>query len=109
MIDQAELKHWISKLEYEGSSWPNYEKLAALYTIQDHQGGGTAPAPTMAYSSAPSPVEVISNYGDSDFLQAVRGKDTQAVLSIMDELMDTLRVVNERIYNSVMRKVESTG
>jgi hypothetical protein len=25
---------------------------------------------------------------------------------VMDELMDSLKVVNERVYNSVMRKLE---
>lgn len=105
MIDQTELQHWISRLEYEESSWPNYEKLAALYTIQDHQERNAETAPVMPYSSAPAQAEVIADYGDSEFLQEARGKDVHDVLNIMDELMDTLRVVNERVYNSVMRKI----
>ena len=35
MIDERELALWIKRLETEESSWSNYEKLAALYTIQN--------------------------------------------------------------------------
>ena len=46
------------------------------------------------YSAAPAnPVAV---YGDSDFLQAVSGKDPAHVFAVMDELMDTLHIINER-------------
>jgi len=33
LIDENELKLWIARLETEESSWPNYQKLAALYII----------------------------------------------------------------------------
>ena len=39
MIDETELKLWIARLETEESSWPNYEKLAALYIIRNEHGG----------------------------------------------------------------------
>ena len=35
MIDDREVALWIKRLETEESSWSNYEKLAALYTIQN--------------------------------------------------------------------------
>ena len=35
MIDENEVNLWISRLETEESSWPNYQKLAALYIIQN--------------------------------------------------------------------------
>ena len=39
MIDETELKLWIARLETEESSWPNYEKLAALYIIRNEHSG----------------------------------------------------------------------
>ena len=57
----------------------------------------------MMYSAAPAPVEV---YGDSDFLRAVADVSQDKAWEIMDELMDNLKIVNERVYNSVMRKLE---
>ena len=35
MVNERELSLWISRLETEESSWANYEKLAALYIIQN--------------------------------------------------------------------------
>lgn len=107
MIDERELQLWISRLECEDSSWSNYEKLAALYTIQDRQGRtGEKVMPVMyAEASASDPVGV---YGDSDFLRAVAGNTPEKAWSAMDELMDTLKIVNERVYNSVMRKLQAT-
>ena len=106
MVDENEVKRWIARLETEESSWTNYERLAVLYAIRDQQSGSRERALPMTYSSAPAPVNV-ETYGDSDFLRAVEGKDPAAVWDIMDELMDTLKVVNTRVYNSVMRKIDA--
>lgn len=107
MIDERELQLWIARLECEESSWSNYEKLAALYTIQDRQGHTEEKAIPAMYSeaSAPAPVGV---YGDSDFLRAVAENTPEKAWAAMDELMDTLKIVNERVYNSVMRKLRMT-
>ena len=53
----------------------------------------------------PAPVNV-ETYGDSDFLRAVADVPPDKAWEIMDELMDSLKIVNERVYNSVMRKLE---
>lgn len=45
-------------------------------------------------------------YGDSDFLKAVFGKKASSAWTVMDELMDTLHVVNPKVYESVMRKIK---
>lgn len=37
---------------------------------------------------------------------AVAGKDAASAWAVMDELMETLRVVKQRTYDSVMRKME---
>lgn len=100
MIDERELALWIKRLETEESSWSNYEKLAALYTIQNQNREPVKEARMVeAYSAAPA--------HDSEFLRAVSNVDPARAWEVMDELMDSLKVVNERVYNSVMRKLES--
>ena len=54
MIDEKELKAWIARLETEQSSWPNYEKLAALYIIQNQHEGQRNPAPMLMYGKEAS-------------------------------------------------------
>lgn len=99
MIDERELALWIKRLETEESSWSNYEKLAALYTIQNQNREPVRESRIVeAYSAASAP--------DSDFLRAVASVDPSRAWEVMDELMDSLKVVNERIYNNVMRKLE---
>lgn len=112
MIDDNEVRLWISRLETEESSWTNYEKLAALYIIQNQRkkASESIAAPVM-YSAAAAPavagIAGVGEYGDTDFLQAVAGKDPAKAWAVMDELMDTLRIVNERVYNGVMRKIQA--
>lgn len=105
MVDENEVNRWIARLETEESSWTNYARLAVLYAIRDQQSGDKEMALPMAYSAAPSPASV-ETYGDSDFLRAVSKVSQEKAWEIMDELMDSLKVVNERIYNNVMRKLE---
>lgn len=107
MLDRKEIDGEIAKWEALDSSYPNYFKLATLYTVRDHMNTESRSFDGVGYSSAAAPpqTETVDVYGDSDFLQAIAGKDIGAVLGIIDDLMDTLQVVNERAYNGVMRKI----
>lgn len=117
MLDKAEIRKEIARLEFEESSYPNYAKLANLYTIRkqmQEEEQGTRNIATFAYSgdSAPTSIaaqaEMIGVYGDSDFLRAVAGKYPARVWPIMDELMDTVLLVKRSVYDSVMRKISDT-
>lgn len=109
MINDKEIALWIARLETEESSWANYEKLAALYTIRAHQDGTDAMPQISGYSVAAAPIvehsDMVGDYGDSEFLQAVASRPASGIWRIMDELMGTLQIVNPRAYNSVLRKI----
>ena len=105
MLDAKEINSEIAKWEALESSYPNYAKLADLYVIRREmqKQDNTESDYGMEYSSAgPQPLDF---YGDSEFLQAVAGKDPAAVWEVMDDLMDTLRVVNSRVYNRILSQV----
>lgn len=100
MITKQDLEEAIA--ECQGQRNPNAStclKLAAFYTIRKELFGN--PEPMYSYAPAP-PV-----YGDSDFLQEAEGKPVEAVMKIMDELMDSMQVLQPRIYESVMRKIRA--
>lgn len=111
MLDESEIRKEIARLEYEESSYPNYAKLANLYVIRDKmqealRDDGPRYASSYSGTAAPAPVlSAIGEYGDSDFLLAISGKDPRNVWPIIDELMDTLSVVNVKAYNSIMGKI----
>lgn len=111
MLDEAEIRKEIARLEYEESSYPNYAKLANLYVIRDKMQGAENARDKFVgyYSGAPAPVTAkpatVGEYGDSEFLLAVAGKDPAKAWTVVDELMDTLSLVNRKVYDSVMRKI----
>lgn len=110
MLDIKEIDWAISELEKEESSFKAYQKLASLYTIRDQMTKSEVVSTTYnGYSQASAPeaeVQVLSQYGNSEFLQALSGKDPAAALSILDELMANLQVVNHRVYDNVMQKLD---
>ncbi len=110
MLDIRELEYWISRYEKEADKLEQLPTLSALYSIRDRLVGEARAASqpqASAYSEAPAPAwETLGLYGDSEFLRAVEGKDPSAAWSVIDELMETLQVVNPRAYESVVRKLK---
>lgn len=108
MLDIKEIEYWISRYEKEADKLDHCVTLSALYAIRDKMVGETAVQPEItAYSEAPEPAQSrLGQYGDSDFLRTVEGKAPADAWIVMDELMETLHVVNQRAYDSVMRKLE---
>lgn len=113
MLDRKEIDIEIARLEYGESSYPAYAKLANLYTIRDRMDRVEQSTQELRpyltdYSEAPAPIEVnpiVGDFGDSDFLHAVYGKNQVDAWAVMDDLMDTLHTVNPRVYEGVMRKI----
>ena len=109
MLDIRELDYWISRYEHEANSLNDCVTLSALYSVRDKLSGEEPiPQPQMMeYSMEAEPVrERVDRYGDSDFLRVVEGKDLEKVFSIIDENMETIRVTNSKMYESVMRRLE---
>lgn len=112
MLDIDEINRAIAELEAGKTSATSCAKLADLYAVRDHtmkhepeeyfSGYSRAAESPMRESSHP---DVAAVYGDSDFLNAVSGKDLTAAWKVVDGLMETLRVVNPRVYDSVIRKM----
>ncbi len=93
MISERDLLEAIMETEDEPPSYTSIKKLANLYIVYDH-----------LYGKKPIP-DNIETKKDSEFWQAVNGKDMNNVLAIMDELMETLEVINNRAYQSVIQKI----
>ena len=104
MITEQDLQEAIA--ECQGVRNPNAStcmKLASYLTILDHTKKAEEP-PVYSYASAPSTVDM--GFSESEFAQMVDGKPAENMWRLMDELMGTLQVVNPRLYDSVMRRIE---
>lgn len=108
MITERDLQEAIA--ECQGERNPNAQtciKLAAYYTILNEMSGrsGQVMAISQGYSGAYQGSE-IDIKSESEFAQTVNGRDPEDVWPVMDELMQTLEVVNPRLYASVIRKLD---
>lgn len=86
-------------------------KLAAFYTIKQHLFPDKKDDPIQmpkfeeGYSYEGGNTGITYS-GDSDFAQAIIGRDQNEIMAVIDELMETLKVLNPRLYASVMRRIQ---
>jgi hypothetical protein len=105
MITERDLLEAIA--ECEGTPKPNANtcvKLAAYYTILNNMRGEEPKQQMTAdysYDSAPT-----IPYSNSEFSQIAGEKGIEKVFPVLDELMQTIAVLNPRLYQSVIRKLE---
>lgn len=102
MITKRELDGAIRECEEAPTSYQNCEKLATFYTIREH--AFREESTELEYSHYEP--QVVDDYGDTDFLQAIQGREPTEMWLLMDELMQTILITNPRLYDSVMRKIK---
>lgn len=106
MITEFDLQEAIA--ECKGVRNPNANtciKLAAFLTIQKELYGDKADRETPLYSYDPPPVETVGYYGDTEFAKVIEGRKPDDVWPIIVELMSTVQVVQPRLYDAVLRKI----
>lgn len=105
MITKRDLEAAIA--ECQGKRDPDAKTcmmLAAFYTIRREMYGEEKE--TSSYSYAPAPNRnIIETDSDSEFARAVEGRDQGEIFPVIDELMETLRYIQPRLYNAVMDKL----
>lgn len=111
MITEKDLQEAIA--ECQGERHPNANtciKLAAFYTIKNEMFRKDEhveiPEQLPSYSYASQPEDTITYDSGSEFSQMIHGKRVDEVLDVMDELMETLQVINPRLYAGVLRKLQ---
>lgn len=79
--------------------------LAAFYTILDHIDKEYEEQSPVKYSFESKPEEEITYNSETEFSQAIQGKEPNDILKIIDELMSTIQVLYPRLYDGVMIKI----
>lgn len=103
MISMEQISGEIAALEEEKPTHTLMQKLANLYTVRDHMVIDSEPA------VSPTTVEIRETIpdimSDSKFMQTIVGRNVKSVISVIDELMETLRIINPKLYESVLRQL----
>lgn len=100
MITEMELNDAIRK--FEEADDPNSNTcitLAAFYTVRDHM----FPTENVQYSNASGAGGFYTS--DTEFGKMISEKNPYAVMTVIDELMTTLNVLNPHMYTSVMDRL----
>ena len=107
MLTKAELVDAKEELINAKSTIQNCEKLAAVCTVLEHLYPENDIIPEFEdnYSGAVISTNIIGNYGDSEFLSEIEGRDLDEIIPLLDELITAVQVVNPRLYASFMRKL----
>lgn len=112
MIYERDLDEAIAECQGERNPTANTcIKLAAYYTIKNELFGKMMQLPEPSYSYAVGPVETsgqkIAYKSDTEFSQAINGKDVDKVMAVVDELMTTLQAIYPRLYDAAMQKLHT--
>lgn len=102
MFRRDELEKAIAECELNPQSYHDCEKLATFYTIQDHLYGNKSEPVQAGYSMDAG--DKVGSYGDSEFLKAVAGMDARKAWILMDELLASVKIIQPRLYDTVLRK-----
>ena len=106
MITEHDLKAAIA--ECQGKKNPDANtciKLAAFYTIYNEMFGEGKKDERSEYAYASAPGNVIEINSGSEFAGLVNGRVQEDVMPVIDELMETLKVVLPKLYNAVILKL----
>lgn len=107
MITRTDLESAIA--ECQGRREPDAKTcimLAAFYTIRREMFGDDEKTEHPQYSYTPAPDQnTIQIDSDSEFARVVNGRKPDEILPIIDELVDTLSIIQPRLYNAVMDKL----
>lgn len=103
MITMHDLDEAIA--ECQGQPHPNANtciKLAAYLTIKESMTEKDSTSGGVSFAAQPQQAGLDSG---SAFAKKIEGLPAEKVLALFDEVMDTLQVVNPRLYAAIMRKL----
>lgn len=81
-------------------------KLAAFYTIRRELfPDAEQEMPVYSYAAEPAP-QTVHIDSETEFAQAVEGLPLNDVWGIVDELVQTVQVLQPRVYAAVLRKID---
>ena len=97
MFTEVELLDAVNELLNARHSVQNCEKLASVYTVLDHL------YPTERENQLRE--TIIDKYGNTDFLNEVAGKPARDVWLLVDDLVQTLAIINPKLLDNFLNKL----
>lgn len=96
MIDLETIEREIDKLEHREASYRLCERLSWLYSVRDNLMAKTYPQDVGL---------TVSTIGGSDFLDAANGKPYEDVLKVVNEHLETIKMLYPKTYSALVDKI----
>lgn len=97
MIDLETIEREIDKLEHREASYRLCERLSWLYSVRDHLYAKIYPPE--------GETTLKSSLSGSDFLDAANGKPYEDVMKVVDEHLETIRLLYPKTYDGLVQRV----
>lgn len=97
MIDLETIEREISELEARQPSYKACERLSWLYIVRDHLREKIYPPEGKAV--------LKSSLSGSEFLDAANGKPYEEVMKVIDEHLETIRLLYPKTYSALVDKI----
>ena len=102
MISKRELEGAIDDIERKPNcNFDDCQKLAVYYTLYNELYGQP-----IQQKAVPIEEEIVHAISESEFMKSIDGKQAAKIWKVMDELLESVRLINDRLYSSVIRKVK---
>lgn len=115
MITEREVANAIEECMKDPITGSKRGILADLIIIQDYLFGGSPSTRTVTQEVPACPAapveqtviqEIVETSCDSDFLKAIDGRKADRVWRLMDELVEAVKILHPRMYNTFLDKVQ---
>ena len=101
MPTKEELLKAIDEVSKLPDTYSKCQKLATFYILLN----SLYPEEDLKNNVSTQFQSTIPDFGESEFLQKIKGHDMGSVFSILDELMDAVKVFNPKLYNNTIQKL----
>ena len=99
-MNLVEIENEIAGLEQGETTWASIQRLSWLYTVRDHLGDAR-PGPVLQSAHT---VDVMPDF-DSEFGHCVCGVDVRALMGILSEHMDVVKILYPKEYQAVLDRI----
>lgn len=100
MIDFDEIEKAIQEHEQMRTSLQVCERLACLYIVRDHLSKKNNYEKDDGQTS-----ERNIDVAESEFGKLIRSKSQERVMAVIEELMQTIEVINPRLYAGTIQRI----
>lgn len=97
MIDLETIEREIDDLEHREASYRLCQRLSWLYSVRDHLTAKMYPPE--------GKTALKSSLSGSEFLDAANGKPYEDVMKVVDEHLETIRLLYPKTYSSLVDKI----